>query len=225
MKKTGLFLLLFLLGQYYVSAVDYNVTQKSDSGRNFVFSFIKDENGKIVAEFCLVNPDSFHFFSMDSDPDLFPNIEENISMLSERKGKGQPIAAILVDFSHQTNVKKSFNIRYLCNRLGILMFAPPYIKKVNILNPDKSSKRFFIETKIYDKDYYGMMVLDSLRDIDGVKKLLRKVDNVGKVGMITSVLEDFPIKLISFNNETFSVIYESEKSHKGYTCIFLADTK
>lgn len=221
MKKTGLFLLLFLLG-CYASAEKYVVIQKSDGGRNFVFSSIKGENGKVKAEFCLVNPGSFHFFSMDSDPDLFPGIEENISILSERKDKGRPKAAILVDFSHQVKIKKSFNIRYLCNCLGILMFAPPYIKKVNILNPNKLSKRFFVETKINDKDYYGVMVLDSLCDIKGVKKLLREVDGVGRLGMITSVLEDFSIKLTSFENGAPSVVYESEKNHRGYTCIFLA---
>jgi len=222
MKKMKI-LLLFLLFGHCGSAEDYRTIQKSDGGRNFVFSIIKDGD-KEIAKFCLVDPEPFYFFSVESDKDMFPDIEKNIQALSKRKNRGQPIAAILADFNHQPKVKKSFSIKYLVNYFGILLFAPPYIKKISILNPDKFSRRFFVETKIEGRDYYGAIVIDTPLTVNSVKILLKNVRNVGDIGIITPILDNFPIKLVSFSEKMPIIIYESEKNHKEYSCIFLAGT-
>jgi hypothetical protein len=217
MKKIKL-LLLFLLFGHYSSAEDYRTIQKSDSQRNFVFSIIKDGD-KEIAKFCLVNPEHFYFFSIESDRDLFPNIEKNIWLLSERKDRGFPVAAILVDFSNQIKIKRSFSLKYL-----LLKLASPYLRKVEIFSPKKISQRFLIGTEIEDKDYYGVMVINSHLDVNGAKKILRQITGVGKVWLITPILDDFPIKLVSFETGLPVTIYESNRNHSAYTCIFLAGT-
>lgn len=223
MKKIK-FLLLLLLSGHYAVAEDYKITQKSDSDKNFVFSIIKDKDNIIVARFCLVDPGPFYFFSADSDPDLFPNIEDNFSVLAARENRWQPVSAILADFNNQAAVKRSFNIKYLCDYFGLLLLAPPYISRVEVLNPNKLSRRFFMETEIEGKLYYGAIVLSVPMDASGVKKFLKKINYVTKVGMLTPVLESFPIKLVSFISGKPITIYESSKDHQGYTCIFLAGT-
>lgn len=223
MRKIVCFLLLFLLGHYGI-AENYRIIQKSDSNKNYVFSVIKNGDGDVVAKFCLVNPDPFYLFSVDNDPDLFSDIEKNIFVLAERKNRGQPVAAVYLDFSNQAKAKWSFNIRYIVNYFGVLLFAAPYIKKVSILSPNKTSRRFFIETKVGDRDYYGAMVIDTPLDVSGVKKLLKQIKGIGAVGMITPAMEDFSVKLVSFSGKTPITIYESEKNHKTYSCVYLAGT-
>lgn len=222
MRRIVLFL-LFMFG-YHAIAENYRIIQKSDNNKNYVFSVIKDGDGKVIAKFCLVNPDPFYFFSIDSVPDLFPNIERNTFTLAEKKKRGQPVAAIYINFRNQTKVEWSLNIRYMVNYFGVLLFAPPYIKKVSILSPSKFSRRFFIGTKIEGRDYYGAMVLDTQLDIGDVKKLLKQIKGIGTVGMIIPVLEDFPVKLVSFVDKIPITIYESKKNHKTYSCVFLAGT-
>lgn len=215
MKKMKI-LLLFLLFGYYSPAEDYKTIQKSDGNRNFVFSIIKDGD-KEIAKFCLVNPGPFYFFSIESDKDMFPDIEKNIWTLSERKNKGQPAAAILVDFSNQIKIKRSFSFKYLLLKLG-----PSYLRKAEIFSPKKISQRFLVGTTINDKDYYGVMVVNSCLNVSGVKKILRQITGVGKVWLVTPILDDFPVKLVSFEAGVSTTIYESNKNHSTYTCIFLA---
>lgn len=217
MKKTGIFFLFFLFG-HYSSAEDYKTIQKSDDGKNFVFLIINDEN-KEIAKFCLVDPEPFYFFSIKSDEDIFVDIEKNIWMLSERKNRGRPVAAILVDFSNQTKIKRSFGIKYL-----ILKFAPSYLRKVEIFSPKKISQRFLVATTIRGKNYYGVIVINFQLDVSGVKKILRQITGVGNIWLVTPILDDFPIKLVSFEAGISTTIYESNPNHSTYTCIFLAGT-
>lgn len=223
MRKILLFLSLFLLGHYGL-AENYRIIQKSDRNKNYVFSAIKDGDGELIARFCLINPDPFYFFSSDNDPDLFPDIEKNIFALAERKNRGQPVAAVYLDFSNQAKTRWYFNLRYMVNYFGVLLFAPPYIKRVAILSSAKSSRRFFIETKVDGREYYGAMILDTSLDVSGVKKLLKQIKGIGDVGMITPAMEDFSVKLVSFSGKTPVTIYESEKNHKTYFCVYLAGT-
>jgi len=221
MKKI-IFLLLLLIFSVSHYAETYSVSHKSDKEKNFVFSIIKDSRGKVVARFCLVDPNPFYFFSVDSDSDLFPEIEKNINILAARKKRGQPVAAIFVDFSNQERIRKPFNLKYLVNYLVIISFAQPYLRKVEILSPYKLSYRFFVETKINGKQYFGAMEMSRPFDDNEAKKLINNIKGAGEISLIVPVLDNVPVKLVSFTGLNQVVIYESHENHQGYTCVFLA---
>lgn len=202
----------------------YKVSNKTDKNRNFVFSVIKKDN-QTVARFCLVDPNPFYFYSMESDPDLFPEIEKNLSSLAERKGRGYPAAMILVDFRNQEKIKRPLNFSYLVNYFFLISFSPPYLRKVEILNPSRFSRVFFVETKVDGKTYYGALELPKKYQADEAKKFIQSIKGAGEISLIVPVLDNVPIKLVVMQNDSATTLFESSPGHQEFSCIFLASEK
>lgn len=222
MRKIIIFLLasIALMG----SANNYWVSHKTDKNKNFVFSVIK-KGDQTVARFCLVDPDPFYFYSMESDGDLFPNIEKNLNVLAERKGRGRPVAMIMVDFRNQEKIKRPLNIKYLVNYFFLISFSPPYLKKVEILNPNPFSRVFFVETKVNGKTYYGALELSRRYEADEAKKFIQSIKGAGEISLIVPVLDNVPIKLVVIQNGAPVTLFESFPGHQEFSCIFLASEK
>jgi len=223
MKKIITLLLLSMV-LLAVSANNYAIEKKTNRDRNFILSTIKNQ-GRIVARFCLVDPEPFYFYSIESDGGLFPNIEENLNILAERKGRGRPGAMILVDFRNQEKIKKPFNFKYLVNYLFIISFSPAYLKKVEILNPHKKSTMFFVETKVDGKVYYGALELQEPYEAHEAKKFIQSIKGAGEISLIVPVLDNVPVKLVVMQGEAAVTLYESFPGHRHFSCIFLASEK
>jgi hypothetical protein len=223
MKKIIL-LILLSMAVLALFANNYAIENKTDKDKNFILSTIKKGN-HVVARFCLVDPDPFYLYSIESDEDLFPNIEKNLSILAARKGRGNPEAMILVDFRNQEKIRRPLNIKYLVNYLFLISFSPPYLRKVEILNPSKSSKMFFVETKINGKAYYGALDLPRSYEANEAKKFIQSIKGAGEISLIVPVLDNVPVKLVVMQNGTPITLYESFPGHREFSCIFLASEK
>jgi len=217
-------LILFLSIALMGSANSYWVSHKTDKNKNFVFSVIK-KGDQTVARFCLVDPNPFYFYSIESDGDLFPSIEKNLNVLAERKGRGYPVAMILVDFRNQEKIKRPLNIKYLVNYLFLISFSPPYLRKVEILNPCRLSRVFFVETKVNGKTYYGALELSRSYEADKAKKFIQSIKGAGEISLIVPVLDNVPIKLVAIQNGIPVTLFESFPGHREFSCIFLASEK
>lgn len=223
-KKFILIFLLLLIIAVLCSADEYSVSNRTDKNNNFVYSVISSGD-QVVARFCLVNPDPFYFYSMESDPDLFPNIEENLFTLAERKERGQPVAMILVDFRNQEKIKRPLKFKYLISYLFLVSFSPPYLRKVEILNPSSFSKFFIVEMKIDGKGYYGALELPRRYETNEAKKFIKSIKEAGEISLIIPVLENLPVKLVAIENGLPITLYESYPGHQEFSCIFLAGEK
>ena len=215
-------LILIILFSQALFAKDYEVTPENDPGSGYSLSVIKDK-GREIAQFCLIDPErGFNFFSIESDSAFFSKTEKDFYNFSLKKKLGQPVCVIMADFSIKVvSPKRDWSLGYFFNSLGILVFAPSYLKRVDILCPSQIANRFFIETKIGEKKYYGLLVSDSLLGIKEAKELIRHVKGLEKFEGNPTPILDFPIKLLSFDGKYTRIIYESHKRHKNYTCLFL----
>lgn len=222
MRKILTFLLTLITSLSLANG--YKVINRTDKNKSFVFSVIKKDN-QDIARFCLVDPNPFYFYSIESDPDLFPGIEKNLDILAERKGRGYPVAMILVDFRNQEKIKRPLNFKYLVNYFFLISFSPPYLKKVEILNPSRFSRVFFVETKVEDKTYYGALELPKKYQADEAKKLIQPIKGAGEISLIVPVLDNVPIKLVVIQNSSPLTLYESSPGHQEFSCIFLASEK
>lgn len=218
-------ILLFTCLTLGLAAERYSIHHQSDKDRNFVLSVIKNEQGDVIGHFALVDPKPFYFYSLESDPDLFPYIDNHVEALAARKNRGRPAAMIVVDFSNQQKIRRPFNLKYLVNYFILISVAPPYLRSVEILNPNKFSRLFFIETKVAGKNYFGAMSLNRTFDTNGAKKFIGQIPGAGELSTIVPVLENVPVKLVSFEGGERSVLYESHRGHQRYTCVFLAGDK
>jgi len=221
MKKKIVLILLALFAIALLGSSNYSVSTKTDKNNNFVYSVIS-RGEQVVARFCLINPDPFYFYSMESDADLFPNIEKNVNILAERKKRGQPVAMILVDFRNQEKIRRPLNFKYLIHYLLLISFAPPYLRQVEILNPSSFSKSFIVEMKIDGKSYYGALELPRRYETNEAKKFIRSIKGAGEISLIIPVLENLPVKLVAFKNGIPVTLYESHPNHQEFSCIFLA---
>lgn len=216
MKK--ILLILLLTCQYFV-AFGYELRQKTNFGNSLTYYQISD-NDKEIAQFYLLDPeDNFHFFSIDQDPKLFNNLSAGIDTVSKLINI-KPSYAIIADFSKKIEFEKKFNLTYIWNSIGVMIFAPSYLKKANILNPNNTSKRFFIELEINGKEFYSVVIFNKAVDIKNVKKIITSTKdlNVKKIKLYS--LLDFPLALMTFGkNDT--IVYESNKNIKKYSCLFL----
>jgi hypothetical protein len=220
-KILSILIIILFIGQHSLAS-GYEVAKKNDSDKGYIFYTIK-KNDKEIANFCLINPEKgFYFFSVESDSTFFKKSKKDFFLFAAEKKFGEPVCAIMADFSTKITItKKTWSFGYFFNSLGILVFSPPYLKKAEILNPSQTSKRFFIEIKKNEKNYYGLLVTDSLLEVKEARELIRNVKGLeGFEGNPTPIL-DFPIKLLSFDGKYTRTIYESHKRHKNYTCMFL----
>ena len=215
-------LILIILFSQVLFAKDYEATLGNESESGYSLSVIKDK-GREIAKFCLIDPErGFNFFSIESDSAFFSKTEKDFYSFSLKKKLGQPVCVIMADFSTKVIVpKRDWSLGYFFNSLGILVFAPPYLKRADILYPSQTANRFFIEVKIGEKKYYGLLVSDSFIEIKEAKELIEHVKGLEQFKGNPTPILDFPIKLLSFDGKYTRTIYESHKRHKNYTCLFL----
>ncbi len=216
MKKIFFLIIPFL---WQPVMAQYKVTQIADAKKSYLLQTVRDGAGNEVAKFCLVDEDPFYFYSVAGEPDLFPEIEKNIFRLAARKGRGEPQCLFLLDFDGQVRSKQPFSLRYLLYR-GALMFAPPYVRSVDILSFKKTSRRFFVETEIDGRDFYGALVFPRPTDIAGAKRLLKALGQ--KFGLINPAVEDVPAKMVIYKNGHPTTLYESHEGHSHFSCCFFA---
>lgn len=215
-------ILLLLIGQFS-GARGLTITKRIDNNRGFsLFTF--KESHQEVATFCLINPEKkFTFSSTDSDSLYTQNIEGNFLNLTKRNDLSLPVVAFLADFSTPIKTKFSLNPSFLLHQIGVLLFAPSYLKKVSILSPDKNAKKFFIEVKISDdKKLYGVLATTELTTQQEARNLLKIITELKSYDFDPISLLDFPIKLISFDGQKFDTLYESHEKHESYTCAYLS---
>ena len=223
MKVSVLFLFLFF--SLNLLARNYEIAQRSDPGGNYTLTIIKD-GGKEVAKFCLIDPDGgFKFFSNKSsknDSIFFSKPEKDFVNFSAVNKIGAPICAILADFNYKSDCQKGWNFNYFFNSIGVLLFAPSYFKAVDMLSPCKAAKRFFVEIKINKKDYYGLLVSSSDINSKEASEMIKCVKSMKNYEGTPVPILNFPLKLISFEGRRSRLIYESNKDHQSYTCMFLS---
>ncbi len=227
MRKKILILFILLLSSTLLAEekARYTITHFSNKEKNFVFSELRDRQGEIFGHFALIDPDPYYLYSIESDPDMFPLIDLTVDSLALRRGRGRPVAMIAVDFSNQAEIKRPFSFKYLVRYLFLISFSPPYLRKVEVLNPSKISRWFFVEMKIKDKNYFGAMVLKRSFDASGAKEFIEKIPGTGEISLVVPVLENIPVKFVSFSSGEKKVLYESFPGHTNFTCVFLAGTK
>ncbi|MGI6374368.1 MAG: hypothetical protein ACOX0C_03475 [Patescibacteria group bacterium] len=221
MKKQILLVFFWGLIIFLVRPESYRVVKRYERGEDLVFSSIYEQKQEI-AKLCLVNPDPFYLYSVDSDTDLFPRIEDSLEILAERKQRGEPTILILADFSEQEKHGHSFNFKYLFRYLVLTAFSPPYLRQVQILNPNKTSEMFFIETKLKGKAQYGVIKFNELKGIGEAKKLIKDIDHFEEVSLVIAILNDYPIKLMIREEQGEVVLYESHPGHQEFTALFVA---
>ncbi|MFZ4632123.1 MAG: hypothetical protein ACOYL8_02865 [Patescibacteria group bacterium] len=219
--KIILILLLLFFGRLY-AAEEYEIVEKFDKNKSFIIYSIR-QNNEELATLCLIDPmKNFKFYSEESDSSAFVSIEENISSFAEKKYLGRANCAIFADFSKIKKNKAQFNFSYFWESLGILIYAPPYIKKVGIINSADLANRYFIEISINDKEFYCLIAFKSSVKNDYAKKIVKKVGAFKKLDFKLIPIINFPLKLVSYENKKTTVIYESKKGHNKYSCLFLS---
>lgn len=204
----------------------YKVLEKKDIEKNYSF-FTINYGSKRIAQVCLVDPSrKYEFFSRESDPYFFRDIEKNYFQLTQKYLNQHPAVAILADFSKMSTKKgSSFSFKYFFNYLGVLFFAPSYLKQKEIINPSKEAKRFFVELTINNKDCYGLIVFDNVIHEDKARELIKKTKAFGSDIYLVPVLDYFPLKLVVFHGQEKEILYESHKNHRYYDCLFITGEK
>jgi len=223
MKKIQIILTLLIFISFSALAQKYELTKSSDPDKSFFFYFIKTDQ-KDIAKLCLIDSDKdFHFFSNQSDSLFFKkNAEKKITALAKDKKIGKPLCVILADFEKTKNSKRFYK-GYFWESLGLIFAAPVYFREVNLIKTNKISKRFFLKIEINKKTYYSIMATESPMTIEEVKKIFIQIKELGLNKNIKPIpLTDFPLKLISFNNEKAQTIYASDSVKGNYSCLFMA---
>lgn len=216
-------IVLFLLICQCLIAFGYELGKKTSFGSSLSCAKIY-ENSKEIADICFLDPNSnFDFFSIESNPELFNNVSLGIDTIAKSKNI-KPYYAILADFNHQTKPKGKFSFGYLLHSLGIFLFAPDYVKKVNILNPETVSERFFMNTELNGKEIYSVIIFNKTMDIKLVKKIIRETNGLKPKSFKLYSLLDFPLALMTFGEKNI-IVYETNKSVKKYSCLYLANKK
>lgn len=218
--KRIIFLILLACG--YIMAFGYELDGKKSFGKSLT-SYTISENNKDIAQIYLLDPSkNFHFFSVEDRPRLFDSLDQEITAITKEKDI-EPAYVILGDFSKSIKFKKTFSFGYAWNSLGLLLFAPSYLKKANILNPSNTSKRFFMEIKIDEKEFYSVVIFNKAISIKNVKKIIAETKNLRPSKFKLYSLLDFPIAVANFHDNKCDIIYESHKNIKKYSCLYLAE--
>lgn len=220
-----LFLVILALFSQASSKI-YRILERSDKEKTYNLSTIL-YGDKIIAKACLFDPEkNYHFFSRDSDPTAFSNIENNYFTLAERRLGLKPLSVILADFTEVPVIKKNnWSFKYFFNYLGVLIFSPSYLKKFEIVNPAKKASRFFIEVE-GKKTYYGLIVFEEKISEANAKAFLKKLGVVsGEKYNLVAVFDYFPVKFVVFHGERIETVYESHPGHKQYDCLFITGGK
>lgn len=216
MKK--IIILLLLVHQCSV-IYSYELSKRINFGNSLSYFKIYDGNKEIAQIYFLDPKDKFFFLSVESHPTVFSNLVSGIDTVATLKNIN-PIYAILADFSKPIKVSNRISLSYIWNSLGVLMFAPDYLKKVRILNPDDSSQRFFMETEINDKELYSLIILNKNTEAKVVKTIIRETKGLSLRKFKLYSILNFPLALMTFGDKN-TIVYESHKNIKKYSCLFV----
>jgi hypothetical protein len=215
--KKGIILIL-LLYQCFL-AFGYELGKKVSFGGSLSYFKIY-EDSKEIAQIYFLDPSSkYHFFSIESTPTVFNHLSSGIDTLAMSKNIN-PSYAILADFSKPIKIDGKISFGYIWHSIGVLVFAPEYLKKVRILNPNNISQRFFMETEINGKEFYSVIIFNKATDIDLVKKIVSETKGLNLQKFKLYSLLNFPMALMTFGKKD-TIIYESHKNIKKYSCLFL----
>lgn len=215
--KKGIILIL-LICQCFL-AFGYELGKKISFGSSLSYFKIY-EDSKEIAQIYFLDPSSkYHFFSVESNPTTFNHLSLGIDTLAALK-KINPSYAILADFSKPVKVDGKISFGYIWNSIGVLVFAPDYLKRVHILNPNDVSQRFFMETEINGKEFYSVIIFSRATDIKIVKKIVSETNGLTLKKFKLYSLLNFPLALMTFGKKD-TLVYESNKNIKKYSCLFL----
>lgn len=184
---------------------------------------IKD-NDQDVAKLCVFDPKkTFDFFSKQSDPKPFADdIETQLNEFAKAKKDSRPMCVILGKFTESKNVKKIYP-GYFWESMALLFIMPSYFDNINIISTKPKANRFYLKVFIGDKYYYSLLVSNNLITINEAKNYFKAVKTLNFDHKIKPVpIDNFPVKLISFDGGRAKTIYTSDSSVKNYTCIFMA---
>lgn len=226
--KNRILILIFLLSHFVLARAleRIEVTVKSDKNKSFVIYTFK-QVGEEIANLCLINPDKvFKFFSFESDSMFFkrrPNYtEDHLDSLSKSKKLGAISCVIMADMK-KTGL--SFSLNYFWESLGIILIADPYLKRSGLISNTNSSSRYFFEANLNNKDLYCLIALRKSTDEKIAKQLIKSLNDFKNLNFKLIPISSFPIKLISYDNNKKTVIYESHNSHKYYSCLYISNKK
>lgn len=227
MKKiiTPAFLALFI-GSYSL-AQSYQITKTSDQNQSFMIFNIKS-NEQDVAKLCVFDPKkTFDFYSKQSDPKYFAcDIETQINEFAKEKKNSKPMCIILGKFTEsKKNVKKIYP-GYFWESMALLFIMPAYFDNINIINTKPTASRFYLKVYIGEKYYYSLLVSNNPICVEEAKKYFRAVKQLDLDHKIKPVpIDDFPVKLISFDSGRARTIYTSDNNIEKYDCMFMAVVK
>lgn len=216
MKKK--IILILLICQSFL-AFGYELGKKISFSSSLSYFKIYEDSKEIAQIYFLDPSGKFHFFSVESNPTVFNHLGLGIDTLATLK-KINPSYAILADFSKPVKVDGKISFGYIWNSIGVLVFAPDYLKKMHILNPNDVSQRFFMETEINGKELYSVIILNKATDIKIVKKIINETKGLNLQKFKLYSLLNFPMALMTFGKKD-TIIYESHKNIKKYSCLFL----
>lgn len=226
--KNRILILIFFLSHFGLARAleKMEVTFKSDKNKSFVVYTFK-QGGEEVADLCLIDPEKvFKFFSTESDSMFFKRrpfyTENHLDSLSKSKRLGALSCVIMADMK-KTGLSFSFN--YFWESLGIIVMADPYLKKSELINSAKSSSRYFFETKLRGKTLYCMIAFKQATNEKTAKQLVKSLNDFKNLDFKLIPISNFPIKLISYDNNKKTVIYESHDGHKYYSCLYISNKK
>lgn len=208
---------------FYSLAQNYEVSKTTDQNQSFMIFHLRDAE-QDVAKLCLFDPKkTFDFFSKESDPEFFVNnIEGQLDKFAKAKKNSQPMSVVLGSFEKSKNAKK-FYPGYFWESLALLIIMPSYFDEINIINTSPKAKRFYLKVWIDNKYYYSLLVSNNPITITEAKNLFRAVKPLNLDHKIKPIpINDFPVKLISFDNDKIKTIYASDSLKRNYTCMFMS---
>ena len=182
------------------------------------------ENKTNVAKIFLCDPQKkLDFFSNQSDPKLFTkNIENKLIEFAKIKKDSKPLCVIMGRFEESENVKKIYP-GYFWESLALLMIMPSYFDNVSIINTGPRAEIFYLKVYIGEKYYYGLLVSDNPITISEAKIFFTSVKALNLDHKIKPIpINNFPVKLISFDGGKAKTIYTSKNANENYTCLFMA---
>jgi len=182
------------------------------------------DNGQDIAKLCVFDPKkTFDFFSKRSDPKPFANnIETQLNEFAKTKKNSKPMCVILAKFTESKSVKKIYP-GYFWESMALLFIIPSYFDNINIINTKPKANRFYLKVYIGEKYYYSLLVSNNPISIEEAKNLFKSVKTLTWDHKIKPVpINDFPVKLISFDGGKSKTVYISDSVKGDYTCLFMA---
>ncbi len=220
--KLKIITLLLFFANLYSLAQNYQISKTADQNQSFIIFHIKN-NDRDVAKLCLFDPKkTFDFYSKQSDPKYFDNnIETQLNEFAQAKKNSRPMCVALGKFTESKNVRKIYP-GYFWESMALLFIMPSYFDNINIINTKPKANRFYLKVYIGNKYYYSLLVSNNPVTITEAKNYFRAVRPLNLDHKIKPVpIDEFPIKLISFDDGKAQTIYVSDNT-ENYTCIFMA---